>query len=320
MRELVLNDASIVAADQSIAIDWLEDIAKGMSSLFLKQVVQNTLRTSRPLQKIHYRGNCSLWEIILALRQQGLVEEYRFLMRSIVKSPLENELKDDIKDRFLLCEGKTFPPPEGDPLVLCAISDGIAVSFPSDLIWDSSLIKVDFYELKDDESGDISKEETFEEIDNLARSNHASPIYERHRQSFRGQITSYAELWNNRKLAFSNLLFGPDVEDHLKKLNTSKLRSIVGKLSNLNAAAAEWPNVGGSAPPWEARAKVVNESEALQNNTKLRERRRFKSYDGTRQLFLWHTRFSDSGRIHLRFDPSSHEIEIGYIGQHLPLS
>ena len=138
MRELVLNDASIAAADQSTAIDWLKDIAKGMSSLFLKQVVQNTLRTSRPLQEIHYRGNCSLWEVILALKQQGLVEEHRFLMRSSVKSPLENELKEDVKDRFLSCEGKTFPPPAGDPLVLCAISDGIAVSFPSDLIWGSS--------------------------------------------------------------------------------------------------------------------------------------------------------------------------------------
>ena len=319
MRELVLNDASIAATDQSTAIDWLADIAKGMSSLVINQVVQNTLRTSRPLQEIHYRDNSSLWEAIIALKQRGLVEEHRFLMSSSVKSPLTNELEQGIKDRFLACEGRRLPSPEGKALVLCAISDRIAVSFPSDLIWDRNLIKVDFYELKDNESGEVSEEETFEEIDNLARSDHAPPIYERHRQSFRGQITSYAKLWNNRKLAFPNLLFGPDAEDHLKKLNTSNLGSIVGKLANLNAAAAEWPNVGGSAPPWKGRAKVVNESESLQNNTQLRERRRFKSHDGTRQLFLWHARFSYSGRIHLRFDPSSHEIEIGYIGPHLPL-
>ena len=320
MRELVLNDASIAADDQSTAIDWLADIAKGMSSLVIKQVVQNTLRTSRPLQEIHYRDNSSLWEVILALRQRGLVDEHRFLMRSSVKSPLTNELEQSVKDRFIACEGRRFPSPAGNSLVLCSISDGIAVSFPSDSVWDRNLIKVDFYELKDDGSGEVSEEETFEEIDNLARSNHAPPIYERHRQSLRGQITSYAELWNNREQAFPNLLFGPDVEDHLKELNISNLGSIVGKLANLNAAAAEWPDVGGSAPPWKARAKVVNESESLQNNAKLRERRRFKSHDGTRQLFLWHARFSYSGRIHLRFDPSSHEIEIGYIGQHLPLS
>ena len=317
MRELVLNDASIAAADQLTAIDWLADIAKGIAALVIKQVVQNTLRTSRPLQEIHYRDNSSLWDAIFALKQQGLVDEHRFLMRSSVKSPLTHELGQGIKDRFLACEGRTFPSPEGDPLVLCAISDGIAVSFPSDSVWDGNLIKVDFYELKDDESGEVSEEETFEEIDNLARSNHAPPIYERHRQSLRGQITSAEELWNNRKQAFPNLLFGPDIEDHLRKLNTGDLGTIVGRLASLNAAATEWPDVGGGVPQW--KTKVTNESESLQNDAKKREKRRFRSYYGKSQLFLWHARFGDSGRIHLRFDPSSHEVEIGYIGPHLPL-
>ena len=315
MRELVLNDASIAAADQSTEIDWLADIAKGMSSLVINQVVQNTLRTSRPLQEIHYRGNSSLWDAIFALKQQGLVDEHRFLMRSGVKSPLIHELGQNIKDRFLACEGRTFPSPEGDPLVLCAISDGIAVSFPSDSVWDRNLIKVDFYELKDDGSGEVSEEETFEEIDNLARSGHTPPIYERHRQSLRGQITSAEGLWDNRKQAFPNLLFGPDTEDHLTKINTGDLGTIVGKLASLNAAAAEWPDVGGGVPQW--KTKVTNESESLQNDAKKREKRRFRSYDGTSQLFLWHARFGDSGRIHLRFDPSSHEVEIGYIGPKL---
>ena len=315
MRELVLNDASIAAADQHTAMDWLADIAKGMASLVEKKVVQNTLRTSCPLQEIHYRDNSSLRDAIFALRQQGSVEEYRFLMRSIVKSPLENELKEDVKGRFLSCEGKTFPPPAGDPLVLCAICDGIAVSFPSDSVWDRNLIKVDFYELKDDGSGEVSEEETFEEIDNLARSDHALPICERYRQSLRGQITGYAELWNKREQAFPNLIFGPDIENHLATLNTGDLGTIVGRLASLNAAATEWPDVGGGAPQW--KTKVTNESESLQNYAKKREKRRFRSYDGTSQLFLWHARFGGSGRIHLRFDPSSHEVEIGYIGPHL---
>ena len=236
-------------------------------------------------------------------------------MRSSVKSPLTNELEQSVKDRFLACEGRTFPSPTGNSLVLCAISDGIAVSFPSDSIWDRNLIKVDFYELKRDESGEVSEEETFEEIDNLARSDHAPPICERHRQSLRGQITSAEELWDNRKQAFPNLLFGPDIEDHLTKLNTGDLGTIVGKLASLNAAAAEWPDVGGGVPQWNT--KVTNESESLQNDAKEREKRRFRSYDGISQLFLWHARFGDSGRIHLRFDPSSHEVEIGYIGPHL---
>lgn len=317
MREFVLNDASIAAADQRTAIDWLADIAKGMSSLVVEKIAQNTLRTSRSLQEIHYRENSSLSEAILALKQRGLIEEHRLLMRSSVKSPLTNELEQGIKDRFLACEGRTFPAPVGDSLVLCAISDRIAVSFPSDSVWNSDLIKVDFYELHDDESSEVSEEETFEEIDNLARSNHALPICERHRQSLRDQITSSAELWNNRKQAFPNLLFGPDVEDHLARLNTGDLGTIVGKLAGLNAAAAEWPEVGGGVPQW--KSKVTDESEPLKNHPKLLAERRFRAYDGTRQLFLWHARFGSSGRVHFRFDPSSYEIEIGYIGKHLPL-
>jgi hypothetical protein len=43
------------------------------------------------------------------------------------------------------------------------------------------------------------------------------------------------------------------------------------------------------------------------------------SSQGTQKLFEWHARFGSSGRIHLRFDPSSYEVEIGYIGPHLPL-
>ena len=121
MRELILNDASIAAADQRTAMDWLADIAKGMSSLVIKKVVQNTLRTSRPLQAIHYRGNNSLWEIILALKQHGLREEYLFLMSSSVKTPLTNQLAQGIKDRFLACGGRTFPSPAGNSLVLEAV-------------------------------------------------------------------------------------------------------------------------------------------------------------------------------------------------------
>lgn len=88
-------------------------------------------------------------------------------------------------------------------------------------------------------------------------------------------------------------------------------------LNDASIAAAEWPEVGGGVPQW--KSKVTDESESLRNNAKKREKRRFKSCDGTHQLFLWHARFGDSGRIHLRFDPSLYEIEIGYIGLKLRL-
>ena len=51
----------------------------------------------------------------------------------------------------------------------------------------------------------------------------------------------------------------------------------------------------------------------------LREARRFRSVKGTRVIFEWHARFGSGGRIHLRFDAGVREVEVGYVGDHLPL-
>ena len=45
---------------------------------------------------------------------------------------------------------------------------------------------------------------------------------------------------------------------------------------------------------------------------------RFSSCKGSNELFMWYARYGNSGRIHLRFDASTYEVEIGYIGPHLP--
>ena len=74
---------------------------------------------------------------------------------------------------------------------------------------------------------------------------------------------------------------------------------------------------GSAMPSWTR--KVTPESQPVMNDPRLREERRFRSHRGTRELFEWHARFGSSGRIHLRMDPSSREVEIGYIGPHLPL-
>ena len=84
----------------------------------------------------------------------------------------------------------------------------------------------------------------------------------------------------------------------------------------LDESAAKWREVGGTLPPWTC--KVTPESSSLMNKPTLSEARRFRSHRDTRELFEWHARFGSNGRIHLRFDASSQEIEIGYIGPHLP--
>ena len=188
---------------------------------------------------------------------------------------------------------------------LCAITDGIAVGFPSNG-WDRDQLTVRFNELSDD---DIILEAS-ETIDNLTRIAHARSICERHRDVLR-QCKNFAELWENRTIAFPHLVFGPDVE-----VNAADLQTVINKLTSLDDTAAKWRDIGGAVPPW--MSKVTPESGSVMNNEKLREARRFRSHHGTRELFEWHARFGSGGRIHLRFDPRTFEVEIGYIGKKLP--
>ena len=196
---------------------------------------------------------------------------------------------------------------------LCAPStDGIAVGFPSEPIWDRERIRVTFDEMHPD--GRI--EEAFETIDNLTRLAHAQSIRKRFRAELL-QLTSPAALWKARETAFPNLRFGPDVEDHLAGLDRATLKTATKKLADLDEAASHWRVVGGPAPKWPS--KVTDESKSVHRNAKLREARRFRSHRGERELFTWHARYGSGGRIHIRFNAQTFEVEVGYVGPHLPI-
>ena len=253
----------------------------------------------------------SLWDAFQGLRESGSRDEYLFLVRLAAKVPLLSEAAEDVKGRFLLCEAQTLPSDDGAPLVLCAISDGIAIGFPSGLVWNRDQVTVRFNELLPD----ASMEETSEGVDQLTRAIHADPICQRHRDRVRAG-SDPATLWENREVIFPDLAFGPGVEANLKEC-ANWFPTIVGKLITLDQSAGEWKIKGGPAPPWGT--KVTPEQVEQMKNVAFRATRRFSSFDGTRKVFEWHARFGSGGRIHLRFDPDSREVEIGYIGPHLPL-
>ena len=306
MREMVLNHASVQAPDRSTAVVLLKDVATGMAHLVNKKVAQSSLRMQRPTQEIDCMPSYSLFDTYQDLRKSGARDEYRLLLRMSTKCPLLREVEFDVSDRFQACEAKQLPSEDGEPLVLCAITDWIAVGFPSDSIWDNDRLKVSFNELLSDESA----EETYEIIDNLTRSVHAYAICERHR-TYLLRSQSILELWQRRQEVFPNLVFGPDVA-----LPPEHSQTIINRLMELDESAAKWHEVGGTLPPWTC--KVTPESKSLMDKKKLSEARRFSSHRGTQEVFEWHARFGSNGRIHLRFDASSREVEIGYIGPHLP--
>ena len=317
MREMALNHAAVWApeSNRKEISKWLRDVAIGMSQLVENKVVENVLWTSKQLYEIPCLQGFSLYEAYIKLGKDGYREEFGFLMELSSKTPLLRDIEDRFHAcEFLACEGQNLSPEDGDPLLLCAITDEVAIGFPSAPHWNRAQVTVSFRELLPDETF----EEASEEIDHLARYKHADPICERYRDRHLHKILKSNNpvdyLWDNRQEIFPNLIFGQAIKNDLRDFS-HLLHTIVKALTSLEHSARDWK--GGPAPLW--RRKVTDESDQVKNNPKRRRERRFPSHDGKPQDFFWHARFGGSGRIHLRFDPESREVEIGYIGKHLPL-
>ena len=311
-REMVLNQASVHApsASRECIFDWLRDLATGIAELQQAQVVGSQCRMCKPLHDTVCQQGFSLWEALLGLRRLHR-EESNFLAGLLNKTPLLEGIDAETESRYWGCEGLPLTPVEGDPLLLCAIMDLVAVGLPSAPVWDKDRVTVQFKELLPDESwGDA-----VEEIDNLTRGVHANLILRRHQQRWLSQATDAVSLWEMRDRIFPALAFGLGVEDDLKK-EAQNLGTIIRKLIALDNAASAWED--GAAPNWPIR--VTDESESVHQNRRLLAHRRFRSQNGTTQVFTWHARFGSGGRIHLRFDSTTRRVEIGYIGRHLPLA
>lgn len=319
MREMVLNHASVTARDQRTVSSWLHDVIDGMKMLIDAKLVPMQLRAIKEFYEIQCAPETTLDQMAYSMfKSPTSKDNAQFLMFLSSQLSLLKDSDPAVDSKMSGCElrpfaGMSTTREDGAPLLYCAITDGIAVGFPSDAIWEHDRIDVVFNEISPD--GDEIGEVT-ETIDNLTRSEHADSIIERHQAHLRIGIPNFDELWACREAAFPNLIFGPDVEDHLKDVKAADLSAIVKKLSMIDSCAAAWRVSDTAMPEWSG--KVTPESERVRNNRALIEARRFKSRNGTTEIFEWHARFG-GGRIHMRFDAQTKEVEIGYIGKHLPL-
>ena len=316
MRELVLNHASLTAAGEHELVAWLDDLAKGIAMVVGAGLTQKALRMCRLPYDIDCFRDRSLHDAYLSLLKKGgrARESGAYLLGLSTKSPLLSSVSPDVADRFLRCEERTLPGGDGEPLVVCALTDWISVGVPSEPVWDRDRLTVDFRELLPDGTF----EDAQEAIDNLTSVGHADSIVARHRDLRRLHCADAPEVWRRRAELFPRLVFGPDVEDHLAKLNRGLLPTLINRLAELDETAATWESAGGDAPPW--KCKVTPESQSLREykNGKLLRARQFRASTGARLIFEWHARFGGGERIHLRFDSGTRTIEIGYVGGHLP--
>ena len=315
MREMVLNHLSVNAPDSNLieVLQWLDDLVRGMSQLIKSGVSARCIRTAKYVNKIQCLGDLSLYDVCLEMLRQRRSEEFLLFMRLVGKYPLLHDLESHIDDRFRGCGARDLPESDQQPLILCAIANFIAVGLPSKPVWSSDKLTVRFDELLPDDAGTIIC--VSEEIDQLTRFAHSEPIIERSRRRLLTDANP-DELWKQRATIFPHLGFGPEVERNLKSY-TASYPTIVGKLMELDTVAGVWSVDGGPVPKWTT--KVTRESVSVLSNDTLRRARMFRSSRDTSELFDWHARFGSSGRIHLRLDVANKQVEIGYIGPHLPL-
>lgn len=317
MREFALNEASLPADHVTTSHSWLEEVAEGMSALVNKGLARPTLRSRSSIHELLCAPGTTLFDAYIGLQSINRTASL-FLLQMANLAPVQVELEEFLFDRFLRCEAVgcddlPLPPELGEPLVLCAISGAIAVSFPAAPIWDRDELEIAFNELLDDGSI-IDVKET---VNAVARLPHANSVAKRLTDIERAQIKTYTEMWDVRSRIFPNLNFGPEVQEQLLDLNTGWLTTLKDKLAKLDNDARNWKSVGGPAPEWSVH--VTDESESVKSNPRLSNHRMYRSVDGPKRCFFWHARFGSSQRIHLRFDASKQQVEIGYIGNHLPL-
>ena len=127
--------------------------------------------------------------------------------------------------------------------------------------------------------------------------------------ALRGRYSTGRDLWEERALAFPNLVFLDRVADDLAKLASVWVEPVRSRLAELDRCVAEWRR-SAPAPSW--RSHITPESDTRRHLT------RFTDLDGITRFFEWHARFTPGpGRIHFRIDAAAHRLVIAYIGRKL---
>ena len=321
VRDLVLNHASITPPDPRSAIEWISDLIEGISGLRAFQVVSGRLirystDASTNLWFFQCEDGTRVENVFQLLRSNSRREVSRRLQLLATKSLIEGQ-DSDVVEKFESfeadgCDSVALTPDEGAPLLLCALTNAVAVSFPSREHWRRDVLKVRYIEDVLLPSGNF--QEYSEVVDNLSQAIQAQAILDRHRESIR-HCTGPRDLWSRRSELFPHLTLGPDVQQQLNSIDNSLLGTVANRLTELDETVSEWRAGAARLPQW--RSKVSPESTSVMNQTRWINARTFRTSRGGTAVFEWHARFG-SGRIHLIVDQSSRSVEIGYIGPKLP--
>ena len=309
MREPVLNSAAFGLGVHCLddALEVTADLEIGLIALYSSGYIQQQLRLHAAPWEIEVTKGVTLHEVFRELCRRS-PDQGRFLMRMVAKFPIDNNVSDN--ELEALIDWRVQAHPDSLSLVMCALSDAkLAISLTKDDEWKNSPIHLLLYKGCGDDKKTMERS-----ILNLYSYCNARNLLTLFSQDRLNNIDP-VDLWNDKHVLFPNLVFAPRVKSDFRRIGPLVFRSAVGRLVELNRAAADWAFGGGPAPRY--LSKVTGES--VRTMQQYGHEREFLSAAGTHEIFEMHARLADGHRLHLRELYSSKQIEVGYIGRHLSI-
>ena len=232
-----------------------------------------------------------------------------FFLKISTKVNFEQDVSDAVKEQFYLSDFH-FEQRQAGGLGLAYLLDTTAVSLPSEEYWLQTHIRIRRTWL---ENQGTEREEDVEVL-NLSEMAHVQVISDEMTGRAQGALKKQPVTLAERKVdCFPHLTFGLDVDTQIAELSVEILRMAIAKLIVLDAAVRNWRRDGTAEP---VLTKVHAESEAT--TQRYGNEREFRSASGEKKGFNLHAMMGSGYRVHFRIDKEHKNLEIGYIGEHLP--
>lgn len=200
-------------------------------------------------------------------------------------------------------------------LACCIVSNGLALSWVSNEVWDNSVVPVQVESLRADAL--IARDGT--EIRNIARVDHWQLHAESIRTALIDEIQTGEGLVLNASRVFPHLEFCRSAVEQIVLLRGTErfFRWLVSALMDAEAEAANWNE--GPFPHNRLPGPATGESRTVHQDETLRRMRFFMTRDNRLLMFEHHMKNNaENLRVHYLFEPDRKTLMIGYIGQHLP--
>ncbi len=241
----------------------------------------------------------------------------RLLVGVATQTDLPQEAGNALSDRFHRSEfhvsGASEPTASlaARGLGAAFLLHGIGASLPSDGQWDRTRIPLRHQWLDDD----CCEREANVEVLHVAEPRHVEEVsgalLRRSQQALaEGRSHDFAD---RKRVCFPHLRFGTEVDGQFAKVPQGYFARFVWKLVDLDHACMRWRRSEAARTP-----EIPSSPESEPTMQQYGHLRVFPDHERRNQTYEQHVRVGQAYRIHFRVVHKSKEIEIGYVGPHLP--